>query len=263
MPDIKIKPTMDKPKVLKKNHAPKDAKSLLKQQYEERKKQREPEQTGGVRYATERIEGAAKHGIVIAGMGTRRAIKQLKRSRGRRAERTGEPPTSESEEAVRVGLHTPKTTSQSSCASSQQARTRAMYQYQMDKQKKAETRSIPIYASSILPDTEGTSITIGTIADYEVVQSVLPREQGRQKAVSDARKARRGTRYPTEKERTFFGSAVQGAASANNSRPPVGRPAVVPDGSYPRQRTKSKPAERSVMHRMRQAAQRKAHQKAF
>lgn len=138
-----------------------------------------------------------------------------------------------------------------------------MYQYQMDKQKKAETRSIPIYASSILPDTEGTSITIGTIADYEVVQSVLPREQGWQKAVSDARKARRGTRYPTEKERTFFGSAVQGAASANNSRPPVGRPAVVPDGSYPRQRTKSKPAERSVMHRMRQAAQQKAHQKAF
>lgn len=68
MPDIKIKPTMDKPKVLEKNHVPKDAGSLLKQRYEEQRKQREPEQTGGVRYATERTEGAAKHGSVIAGM---------------------------------------------------------------------------------------------------------------------------------------------------------------------------------------------------
>lgn len=262
MPDIKIKPPMDKPRVLEKNHIPKDAESLLKQQYEERKKQREPEQTSGVRYATDRTERAAKHGAVIAEMGTRRANKQFQRSRGQRAEQVGEPSVYEPEEVVPSGLYTPKTTPQSSRASGQQARTRAMYQSQMDKRKKTETRSIPIYASSILPDTEGTSITTGTIADYEVMQSVSPREQGRQKAVSDARKARRGTRYPTEKEMTF-GSAVQGATRANNSRPPIRRPAVIQYRSYPKRRTESRPAERSVMQRMRQAMQRKAHQKAF
>lgn len=262
MSDIKIKPTMDKPKVLEKNYVPKDAESLLKQQYEERKKQREPEQASGVRYATDRTEGAAKHGTVIAGMGARRAIKQFKRSRGQRTEWGGEPPVSEPEEAVPATLHTPKTTQQSSCASSQQARTRAVYQYQMDKREKTETRSIPIFASSVLPDTEGTSITTSTITHSEVVQSVLPREQKRQKTVLDARKVQRGRRYPAEKEMTS-GNAVQGAARANNSRPSVGRPAVVPDGSYPRQRTESGLAERSVMQRMRQATQRKAHQKAL
>lgn len=262
MPDIKIKPTMDKPKLLEKNYVPKNAESLLKQQYEERKKQREPERAGGVRYATDRTEGAAKHGTVIAEMGTRRAIKQFQRSRGQRAEQAGEPPTSESEEAVRVGLHMPKTTPQSSRASSQQAQTRAVHQYQMDKRKKTEKRNTPISTSSILPDTEGTSVTTRTIADYEGVQSVSPKEQGRQKAVADARKARRGARYPAEKEMTF-GSANRGAARANNSRPSVRRPAVIQNRSYPRQRTESRPAERSVMQRMRQTVQRKAHQKTL
>ena len=126
MPDIKIKPAMDEPKVLEKDHVPKDAKSLLKQQYEERKKQREPEQTGSVRYASDRTEGAAKHGTAIAGIGTRRAIKQSKRSRGQRAGWAGDTPVSESEKAVHAVLHTLKITSQSSCASSQQARTRAL-----------------------------------------------------------------------------------------------------------------------------------------
>lgn len=60
-----------------------------------------------------------------------------------------------------------------------------------------------------------------------------------------------------------FGSNVQGAARANNSRPPVRRPAVIQYGCYSGQRTESRPAERSVIQRMRQAAQRKAHQKAF
>lgn len=159
MPDIKIKPTMDKPKVLEKNHVPKDAGSLLKQRYEEQRKQRGPEQTGGVRYATDRAEGAAKHGTMVIVAGTRRAIKQLKQEHGRVAEQTRSAPVSEKEMA--------------------------------------------------------------------------------------------------------FGRANRGAARASNRRLPVRRPTVVQNGSLPKQKAESIPAERSAMHRMRQAAQRKAHQKAF
>lgn len=194
MPNIKIKPTMDKPRVLEKNHVSKDAGSLLKQRYEEQRKRRGPEQTGGVRYATDRTEGAAKHGTVIAGMGTRRAIKQLKTSRGQRAERAGDAPVSEPEEAVPVAPYTLQTAPQSPVASSSQAQ--------------------------------------------------------------------RETRYPAEKEMTF-GSTNRGAARANNSRPLVRRPAVVQNGSFPKQRAESRPSERSAIYRMRQAAQRKAHQKAL
>lgn len=240
MINIQAKPVMDKPKALERNHIPKDAESLLKQQYEERKKQREPERTSGVRYATDRTEEMTKHGAVVAEMGTRRTIKQFERSRGQRVGRVSDEPASDLEEVVSAILQTPKITPQSSCTSSQQSRMRVVYQYQMDKRKKTEMRNVPISGFSILPDTKGTSITTSTIADYEVVQTVSPKEQGRQKAVSDAHKARWRTRYPVEKEMTF-GRSNRGIVSANNSRP----------------------AERSAMHRMRQAAQRKAHQKAF
>lgn len=60
-----------------------------------------------------------------------------------------------------------------------------------------------------------------------------------------------------------FGSTNRGAARVNNSRLPARRPAVVQNGSFPKQRAESRPPERSAMHRMRQAAQRKAHQKAL
>lgn len=194
MPDIKIKPTMDKPKVLEKNHVPKDAGSLLKQQYEERKKQREPEQTSGVRYATDRTEGAAKHGTMAAAAGTRRAIKRLKQEHGRAAERMGSVPVSEPKKPVPAVLYTSELTLKPPVASSSQAQ--------------------------------------------------------------------RQTRYPAEKEMTF-GSANRGTARANNSRLPGRRPAVVQDGSFPKRKAERGPAERSAMHRMRQAAQRKAHQKAL
>ena len=262
MINIQAKPVMDKPKALERNHIPKDAESLLKQQYEERKKQREPEQTSGVRYATDRTEEMTKHGAVIAEMGARCAIKQFERSRGQRVGRVSDEPASDLEEVVSAILQTPKITPQSLYASSQQSRMRVVYQYQMDKRKKTEMWNVPISGFSILPDTKGTSITTSTIADYEVVQTVSPKEQGRQKAVSDAHKARWRTRYPVEKEMTF-GSSNRGIISANNSRPTASRSAVVLDGSYLRQRPESRPVERSAMHRMRQAAQRKAHQKAF
>lgn len=194
MMNIKMRPPMDKPKVLEKKHVPKNAESLMKQQYEEQRKRREPEQTGGVRYATERTEGAAKHGTMVAVAGTRGTIKRLKKKHGQAAERTGSVPVSEPEKAVPTVLYTPELIPQLLAASSSQAQ--------------------------------------------------------------------RETRYPAEKEMTF-GSTDWGTARANNSRPFVRRPAVVQNGSYPKQREEGRLAERSAMQRMRQAAQRKAHQKAL
>ena len=185
---------MGKPKVLERNHVPKDAESLLKQRYEEQRKQREPEQTSGVRYAIDRTEGAAKHGTMVAAAGTRRAIKRLIQEHGRAAERMGLVPVSEPKKPVPAVSYTPELTLKPPVASSSQAQ--------------------------------------------------------------------RQTRYPAEKEMTF-GRANRGAARASNRRLPVRRPTVVQNGSLPKQKAESIPAERSAMHRMRQAAQRKAHQKAF
>lgn len=60
-----------------------------------------------------------------------------------------------------------------------------------------------------------------------------------------------------------FGSTNRSATRVNNSRLPIRRPAVVQDRVFPKQRAESRPAERPVMHRMRQAAQWKARQKAL
>lgn len=79
MPDIKMKPVMDKPKVLEKHHAPRNAEMMLKQQYKEREKKREPEDMGTVRYATDRVEVTERYGSMAAAKGTRHAVRRLSR----------------------------------------------------------------------------------------------------------------------------------------------------------------------------------------
>ncbi len=76
MPDIKIRPQLDRPKVRQKNNAPKEAADILKKSYQERQQQRQPGQKGAVRYATDEVEITGKRGVVIAADGIRRTAKR-------------------------------------------------------------------------------------------------------------------------------------------------------------------------------------------
>ena len=76
MKDLKIKPGMDTPKAKLKNHAPKDADSLLKQHMDKRQREKEPESHDPVRYATDRVEKNMRRGAAGAADTSRRMIKR-------------------------------------------------------------------------------------------------------------------------------------------------------------------------------------------
>lgn len=66
MADIKLKPKMNKPKVLVKNYAVKEAKSILKAQYKTQQEERKRIVRDPVREATERIEQTVRDTSDIA-----------------------------------------------------------------------------------------------------------------------------------------------------------------------------------------------------
>lgn len=76
MRDLKIKPGMDTPKAKLKNHAPKDADSLLKQHMDKRRREKEPESHDPVRYATDRVEKNMRRGAELAADNSRRMMKR-------------------------------------------------------------------------------------------------------------------------------------------------------------------------------------------
>ena len=76
MRDLKIRPGMDTPKAKLKNHAPKDADSLLKQHMDKRQREKEPESRDPVRYATDRVEKTMRRGASGAADASRRMIKR-------------------------------------------------------------------------------------------------------------------------------------------------------------------------------------------
>ena len=78
MRDLKIKPGMDTPKTKLKNHAPKDADSLLKQHMDKRRREKEPESHDPVRYATDRVEKNMRRGAAGAADASRRMIKHYR-----------------------------------------------------------------------------------------------------------------------------------------------------------------------------------------
>lgn len=78
MRDLKIRPGMDTPKAKLKNHAPKDADSLLKQHMDKRQREKEPESRDPVRYATDRVEKTMRRGAAGAADASRRMIKHYR-----------------------------------------------------------------------------------------------------------------------------------------------------------------------------------------
>ena len=95
MRDLKIKPGMDTPKAKLKNHAPKDAESILKQHMDKRQREKEPESRDPVRYATDRVEKTMRRGASGAANASRRMIKHYQEQK-----RQGKKSASESRTAA-------------------------------------------------------------------------------------------------------------------------------------------------------------------
>jgi len=108
MHDIKTKPVMTAPKARKTNVAPKEAADILRKQYTELEKARQPEEKDPVRYATDQTETDGGRGAVLAAAGTRRAVQRIRQRRESEGHTTGTVPKKENAPPAQTSS-TPKT----------------------------------------------------------------------------------------------------------------------------------------------------------
>ena len=92
MPNIKSNPKMNASKARQANAAQKEAAGILRKQYEEKEKARQPEPKGPVQYATDKTETGGRRAALLAADGTRCAARQVKQRREHRER--GQAPTS-------------------------------------------------------------------------------------------------------------------------------------------------------------------------
>lgn len=76
MADIKKKGSMDKPKVKTSGFVPKEAKSIIKEKYQEQQERNAPGQKDPVRYATDHVEGGGKRVAKTAGDALKQKVKK-------------------------------------------------------------------------------------------------------------------------------------------------------------------------------------------
>ncbi len=101
MPEIKKKPGMIAPKVRQSNATPKETAGILRKQYEEKEKTRQPEPKGPVQYATNKTEMGGRRAALLAADCTRRAARQVKQRKERREKAESTEPRKESAPAAR------------------------------------------------------------------------------------------------------------------------------------------------------------------
>ena len=76
MADIKKKGSMDKPKVKISGFVPKEAKSIIKEKYQEQQERNAPGQKDPVRYATDHVDGGGKRVARTAGNALKQKVKK-------------------------------------------------------------------------------------------------------------------------------------------------------------------------------------------
>ena len=76
MADIKKKGSMDKPKEKISGFVPKEAKSIIKEKYQEQQERNAPGQKDPVRYATDHVEGGGKRVARTAGDALKQKVKK-------------------------------------------------------------------------------------------------------------------------------------------------------------------------------------------
>ena len=227
MPDIKIKPQMDQPKVRVVNNTPKDASSILKKEYAARQKEKQPDTKGPVQYATDRVETTGRRGSVAAADGMRRMAKGQMRS--------GHP-------KIRCPGNT--------------ADTVEYPQAQYYPPKLAESGDLKIRSpkNSLQTPQNPPELTAQT-----GFASPMPKERGRRKAIEDAKTTRPKARNLAEKENIIAprtsGAKAEGRQVAKHHSAVVKRGSAAPKHNAP------VPLKQTAVQRAKQMVQGKAQRK--
>jgi len=243
MRDLKIRPGMDTPKAKLKNHAPKDADSLLKQHMDKRQREKEPESRDPVRYATDRVEKNMRRGASGAADASRRMIKHYQEQK------------------------------RQSRNSASKSRTAAETLETMDSVTPTERNLLDTPQSHAARNEVGNRTISPQNCGGPKSADAAPQERGRQKAAQDAKAAyrrnlaeKRTTESPFTPPRSDRGgmtppprTSVPGTAAKNGSMPKRRQSTfkTAHRAATPSNAESAQPMQ-SLTHRARAAAQRKA-----
>ncbi len=207
MPDIKLKPQMDKPKVLEISRAPKEAGSMLKEQYAAQQSQRQPSERSPVQYATDRVESTARRGTALAADGVRRGTKRYKAAAGERKAQRQEQAAYEYSHAAQADTQAQTGRPQTQEQPYQRPQEQGQRRFIRERRQQAAQGGKGRFDA-------GVERGRGAQAASDAIQPPTARERGRLKAIED-NKTRIKTRNLTEKEnaalRGLKGTAEQGA----------------------------------------------------
>ena len=238
MPDIKIKPQMDQPKVRVVNNAPKDAGTILKKEYAARQKEKQPDTKGPVQYATDRLETTGRHSSVAAADGMRRmAAKARDKKRANSITRQQEQPSPPDDLQDIPSGTTPRPLPE------EQIQTRIV----QARQEQNAQSSRPVSGMESHPhnriDTYYTDKT--EFSPYHAGQAdapkpnvaASPKERGRHKAIEDAKTTRPKARNLAEKENIIAlrtsGAKTEGRQVTKRHSAVVKRGSAMPKNNTP------------------------------
>lgn len=207
MPDITLKPTMDKPKMLEVNRGPKDAGAILKEQYEAQQAQKRPVDKSPVQYATDKVETTARRGTELAADGVRRGVKHHKKAVKQRNTQTQEQSAYENGSADEAGRQ-PQSQRAQTPRPQEQAQRRFVRERQQQAAQGGGTGPYSAY---------GVERSQQAVSDR--IKPPTARERGRQKAIEDARQTRVKARYLAEKENAVLHGT--NSAAEGGGRTPV------------------------------------------
>lgn len=258
MPDIKIKPQMDQPKIRVVNNTPKDASSILKKEYAERQKEKQPDTKGPVQYATDCVETTGRRGSVAAADGMRRVAKNKTRSRDLKircqgnAENIPESPQDQFYSPKPANSRDPKIGFLENAAE-----TAEFQQSQSNQSKLTNSGDLKIrFPENSLHTSQNPS---EQKVQTGFVSRSIPKEQGRQKAIKDAKTARKKARNLAEKENIIAprtsGAKAEGRPVAKHHSAAVKRGSAAPKHNAP------VPLKQTAAQRAKQMVQGKAQRK--
>lgn len=261
MSDIKIKPPMDQPKVRVVNNTPKDAGSILKKEYVERQKEKQPDTKGPVQYATDRVETTGRRGTVAAADGMRRmAVKARDKKKATTSSRQQEQPTSPDDLQNIPSGTAPRPLPE------EQMQPRLV----QARQEQAAQNNQPVSGMEGHPnnrigahfsDTTEFSPYHAGQADTTPRQNVAasPKERGRHKAIEDFKTTRQKARNLAEKENIIgprtSGAKAEGRQVARHHSVAVKRGSAAPKHNAP------VPLKQTATQRAKQMVQSKAQRK--
>ena len=260
MPDIKIKPQMDQPKVRVVNNAPKDAGSILKKEYAARQKEKQPDAKGPVQYATDRVETTGRRGSVATADGMHRmAAKARDKRKTTTANCQQEPPAPPDDLQDIPSGTTPRPLSE------EQMQTRLV----QARQEQAAQSNRPVSGmEGHLNNRPGAHFSDkAEFSPYHVGQADTPRqnaaaspkERGRHKAIEDAKATRQKARNLAEKENIIAprasGASADGRQVAKRHSAAVKRGFAAPKHNAP------VPIKQTAAQRAKQMVQGKAQKK--